>query len=148
MGRRIAVTVDGSPASENALRRAIEIARVEHSTLTGVFVIDTGWADFIGNDWQSSRNARRGFLDYILREQREHASSAQNQFAAATQGLEQAEFSVLVGEPANALVKMMDAGDADILVVGERVFQVCGRPSVRKLARTLAGRIRQPVVIC
>jgi nucleotide-binding universal stress UspA family protein len=144
----IAVTVDGSPASETALQRALELARATHAALTGVFVIDAGWADFIGNDWQSSRNARQGFLDYVLQQQRDQARTAQRQFEAVTPGLPQSQFLVLIGEPVNELAEMIETRKADMLVVGERVFQVCGRPSIKKLPRTLSKRMGQSVVVC
>jgi nucleotide-binding universal stress UspA family protein len=144
----IAVAVDGSPASETALQRALELARVTHAPLTGVFVIDAGWADFIGNDWQSSRNARQGFLDYVLQEQRDQARSAQLQFEAATPGLPQSQFLVLIGDPVNELAHMIEKREADILVVGERVFRVCGRPSIKKLVPTLSRRVGQSLVVC
>lgn len=148
MAGTIAVTVDGSPASETALQRALELARATRAPLTGIFVIDAGWADFIGNDWQSSRNARQGFLDYVLQQQQDQARFAQRQFAAVTPGLPQSEFVVLVGDPVDELAEMVEARKADILVVGEGVFQVCGRPSIKKLARTLSKRMGQSVVVC
>ena len=144
MDARIAVTVDGTPGCTAALARAVALAGND-GWLTGVFVLDSGWADFIGNDWQSSRNARQGFLDYVLDGQRRQADAARAQFDAATGGLPKARFAVLVGDPADALVRMMDDDGADALVVGEAVFRECGRPSIATLARTLMRRVRQPV---
>lgn len=142
----IAVAVDGTEASHAALEFALGMARDRGCALAGVFVIDSGWADFIGNDWQSSRNARQGFLDYVLREQEEQAGRARRQFEAAAGG-GRGSFSVLVGAPADALIGMMQSGRADALVVGRRVFEVCGRPSVKRLARTLQTKVRQPVYL-
>jgi len=143
----IAVAIDGSPASVAALDYAVELAQRDGKKLTGVFVIDSEWADFIGNDWQSSRNARQGFLDYMLQQQQEQAGAAGAQFAQATQGLKDASFSVLVGDPPRALVDWMD-GDAEMLVLGQATFQVCGRPSMKGLARSLTKKLRKPVVVC
>lgn len=147
MSDRIAVTVDGTPACEGALRHAVALARRGGAGLTGVFVLDAGWADFIGNDWQSSRNARQGFLDYILQEQQRYATAARSQFAAATAGLPDASFALLVGEPAEELVRMMNAGAAVALVAGQSAFRECGRPSSKALVRTLVRKVRQPVHI-
>jgi nucleotide-binding universal stress UspA family protein len=143
----VAVAIDGSPASEAALAHALSVARAGDKPLTGVFVFDTGWADFIGNDWQSAAGARKGFLDYIRGQIEAQEESARQQFAAATAGMTHAEFEVVPGDPLEALIAMMATGEAAMLVAGREVFQVCGRPSVKRLARELPRRVRQPVVI-
>ncbi len=143
----IAVAVDGTEESRAALKFAVDLARREEASLTGVFVMDAGWADFIGNDWQSSRNARQGFLDYVLQDQRRHADLARAQFGAASRELLNASFSLLVDEPANALVQLMKNGSADALVAGRKVFQACGRPSAKALAKILTRKVRQPLFL-
>lgn len=142
---RIAVTVDGTSASSAVLQRAVATARESGASLVGVFVIDAGWADFIGNDWQSSRNARQGFLDYVREEQHRYADAARAQFDAATGDLPDARFLLLAGEPAEEVVHLMANGGADMLFTASDVFKACGRPSVKSLARTLRRRVRQPV---
>jgi nucleotide-binding universal stress UspA family protein len=144
----IAVAVDGSSASDAALDYAVDLARRDGKRLAGVFVIDSEWADFIGNDWQSSRNARQGFLDYILEQQKAQAGAAEEQFAQATRGLEESSFSILIGDPPQALMDLMRGDDAEMLVLGRAVFQVCGRPSLKSLSRTLTKKVQKPVVVC
>jgi nucleotide-binding universal stress UspA family protein len=143
----IAVAVDGSEASLGALDYALGLARTEGRPVAGVFVLDTGWADYIGNDWQSAAGARQGFLDYVRGHLEAQAEAAREQFAQASAGVANANFSVIPGDPLDALTEMMAAGDADILVAGSKVFQVCGRPSLKTLKRDLPKRVRQPVVI-
>lgn len=143
----VAVAVDGSPASEAALAHALDVARARGGPLAGIFVLDTGWVDFIGNDWQSAAGARQGFLDYIRGQLEAQAEAARRQFAEATVGFVDCRFEVVPGDPLEALVAVMAAGEAELLVAGREVFQVCGRPSVKRLARELPRRIRQPVVI-
>ena len=143
----IVVAVDGSAASAQALGFAVELAQREGKPLAGVYVIDSEWADFIGNDWQSSRNARQGFLDYVLEQQKAQAGAAEQQFAQATQGLQESSFSVLVGDPPRALAELMQ-GDPELLVLGRDVFQVCGRPSMKTLSHDLKRTMRKPVVVC
>lgn len=138
----IAVAVDGSPASEAALDHAVRLARSEGRQLCGIFVLDTGWADFIGSDWQSAAGARQGFLDYVRAQLEAQADTARAQFAAATRDHEGARFAVIPGEPLDTLCALMARGEAETLVAGREVFQVCGRPSVRTLARDLARRVR------
>lgn len=143
----IVVAIDGSDASQEALRHAVELARQSKACLTGLFVVDTQWADFIGSDWQSAKGARQGFLDYIREEQEQQAETARAQFALATQGMEQVSFTVLAGDPTEILVAHATSANADILIAGRRVFQVSGRPSLRTLASILEQRASRPLLL-
>lgn len=134
----IVVAVDGAEVSKDALDHAVYLARHGRASLAGIFVVDAKWADFIGNDWQSAKGARQGFLDYIRKEQEEQAELARAQFALATQGLDRAVFSVHAGDPAAVLVEQ--SGSTDVLIASRRVFQVSGRPSLKSLATTLAKK--------
>jgi nucleotide-binding universal stress UspA family protein len=147
MSRAIAVAVDGSEASRSALDHALRLAREQGRPLAGVFVLDSGWADYIGNDWQSSRDARQGFLDYVRGHLETQAEEARRQFEAAADGFADAQFSVIAGDPLEALCELMAQGEAEMLVASREVFQVCGRPSLKRLAKELPRRIRQPVMI-
>ncbi|MCK9381700.1 MAG: universal stress protein [Sulfuritalea sp.] len=143
----IVVAVDGSEASQDALSHAVSLASQGNTTLTGIFVIDSQWADFIGNDWQSSKGARQGFLDYIRKEQEEQAEAARTQFEQATQGMEQAAFSVHAGDPTAVLLEQASCAGTGMLVTGRRVFQISGRPSLKALAVTLAKRASRPLLL-
>jgi len=143
----IVVTVDGSDASQAPLDHAVTLARQSQATLTGVFVIDAGWPDYIGNDWQSSKGARQGFLDYIRAEQEQQAEAARVQFERATDGLSAARFSLLAGNPADVVVELASEPSADLLVLNQRVFQVSGRPGLKSLGRRLAARARRPYLL-
>lgn len=81
------MAVDGSDASTEALRHAVQLARQGPMLLTGVFVVDAGWPDYLGHDWQSSAGARQGFLNLVHREQEQQAEAAHRQFEAACAGL-------------------------------------------------------------
>ena len=144
--KNIVVAVDGSEASQEALNCAVELARQSKCALTGFFIIDGGWPDYIGNDWQSSKSARQGFLDYIRKEQEEQADAARKQFEAATAGIE-TTFSLLAGDPTEELLKLANAANTDIFVVSRRVFQVSGRPSLKSLAKTLAQKATRPLLL-
>jgi nucleotide-binding universal stress UspA family protein len=143
----IVVAVDGSEASQEALNHAVDLARQSQSPLTGLFVIDSGWPDFIGNDWQSSCNSRLGFLDYIYAEQQQQADAAARQFAVATQTGTDCRFLVLAGDPLDILREQIQNGEAELLILGRRSFQVSGRPSIKRLARELAANPRIPVML-
>ena len=140
MLKRITVAVDGSPASVLPLDHAVLHARQNKAVLTGIFIIDGQWADFIGNDWQSSKGARQGFLDYILEEQEAQAKLAQTQFHQAVGDWPQATFEVLAGDPIRKLVEWATPDSTDLLITSRRVFQVSGRPILKTLAGELAQR--------
>jgi nucleotide-binding universal stress UspA family protein len=145
--KKIIVAVDGSAATELALSQAVRFARQSNAALTGIFIIDGGWPDFIGNDWQSTKASRQGFLDYIHQEQKDQAEAARHQFEAATRDLERASFSLLAGDPTTVLLEQGNAPDVDLLVVGKQSFQVSGRPSLKALGQTLAQKMNQPVLL-
>ncbi|WP_295392290.1 universal stress protein [uncultured Thiodictyon sp.] len=143
----ILVALDGSPACAAALGHACWLARQGDSTLTGLFVIDTGWADFIGNDWQSSSNARQGFLDHIGREQDAQAQAARSQFAEAAAGLGDARFELAAGDPVRVLLARLNDPGTDLCIFARRTFQVSGRPSLKSAARALARHATRPLLL-
>ncbi len=143
----IVVAIDGSAASQEALNQAAQLARQSHADLTGVFVIDSEWPDYIGNDWQSSKGARQGFLDYIYEEQQQHADTARRQFENAVQGMQDASFSLVSGDPASVLLDMAKADTTDLLVLSRQVFQVSGRPSLKTLGERLAKKATKPLLL-
>ncbi len=143
----IVVAVDGSEASQSALDHGVELARRGSAPLTGFFVIDTQWADFIGNDWQSSKGSRQGFLDYMRIEQEQQAEAARVQFEKATQGLEHALFLVHAGDPTSVMIEQASADTTGILIAGRRVFQVTGRPSLKSLAKMLEKKASRPLLL-
>ena len=143
----IVVAIDGSAASQEALNQAANIARQSHADLTGVFVIDSQWPDFIGNDWQSSKGARQGFLDYIQDEQEQQAEAARRQFEASVNGMPAAVFSLEAGDPAEVILHLASNPTTDLLVLSRRVFQVSGRPSLKTLGERLAKKATKPFLL-
>lgn len=141
------VAVDGSAASQEALNHAVHLARQSQAALTGVFVIDAGWPDYIGNDWQSSKGARQGFLDYIQEEQEQQVEAARDQFERAALGLPAASFSVLAGDPVEVVIRLAREPSDDLFVLNQRVFQVSGRPSLKSLGRRLAKKAQRPYLL-
>jgi len=123
------------------------MARLSKSALAGFFVLDSQWPDFIGNDWQSARGSRQGFLDYIREEQEQQAETARRQFEAAARGIENSGFSILAGDPTEVLITKANAADTGLLIVGQRIFQVSGRPSLRSLGRRLIAKATRPVML-
>lgn len=143
----IVVAVDGSAASQEALNQAAHLARQSQADLTGVFVIDNQWADYIGNDWQSSKGARQGFLDYIREEQQQQAETARQQFEASVNGMPAVNFAVEAGDPAEVVLQLANQPSTDLLVLSRRVFQVSGRPSLKTLGERLARKATRPFLL-
>ncbi len=143
----IVVAVDGSEASQQALNFAVGLARQSKCALTGIFIIDGGWPDYIGNDWQSSKGARQEFLDYIRKEQESQAEAARKQFEAAAKDIEGRRFSILAGDPTEVLITQASAADTGMLVLGQRTFQVSGRPSLRALGKRLVAKATRPLTL-
>lgn len=143
----IVVAVDGSEASQEALDQAVLISQQNNAQLKGVFVLDNQWADYIGNDWQSSSKARQGFLEHVERQQQQQAEAARLQFEEATQGLGGAEFSVLAGDPTKVMLEQLNDPQTDLFIFGRRTFQVSGRPSLKSTAKTLASKAGRPLLL-
>lgn len=145
--KKIVVAIDGSDASQEALNYAVDLARQSNAALTGLFIIDGGWSDYIGNDWQSPQNVRQEFLDYIHKEQEQQAEAARQQFESAVDGIKDSKFTVLGGDPIEMLITIANAIDTDLFIVGQRVFQVSGRPSLRSLSKRLAAKATRPLML-
>lgn len=145
--KNIVVAVDGSEASQEALNYAVVLARQSKCPLMGLFIIDGGWPDYIGNDWQSSKGSRQEFLDYICREQESQAESARRQFEIAAEEIDGRRFSILAGDPTEMLIAQAKAADTGMLVVGQRIFQVSGRPSLRSLGKRLVAKATRPLTL-
>jgi len=145
--KNIVVAVDGSEASQEALNHTVELARQSNASLTGVFVIDSEWVDYIGNDWQSAKASRQTFLDYIRKEQEEQAEAARNQFESASRGLGTANFSLVAGDPTDTLIDMANNATTDLLVFSRRVYQVSGRPSLKALSKRIAKKAQRPFMV-
>lgn len=147
MFERIVAIVDGAAASQPAVDAAAALARQFASDLVGIFVVDGGWPDYIGNDWQSAAGARQGFLDYMRTEQETQAALARTQFAAAAGDLARARFEVMAGDPIAVVTELACDDATGLLVTSRRVFQVSGRPSLKGLARTLSAKATRPLLL-
>lgn len=144
---RIVAVVDGSAVSQPVADTAASLAGGFDCELAGIFVIDDGWPDYIGNDWQSSKGARQGFLDHVRQEQEEQAAKARAQFDAAAVGLPRKNFEIIGGDPVPSIVALATAPATGLLVVSRRVFQVSGRPSLKTLAKTLGEKAARPLLL-
>ena len=116
MFERIVAIVDGAAASQPAVDAAAALARQFASDLVGIFVVDGGWPDYIGNDWQSAAGARQGFLDYMRSEQETQAARARDQFGAVAGDLARARFEVMAGDPVTVVTELASDYATGLLV--------------------------------
>lgn len=103
-------------SSEKAIDEAVELAREKNAHLTGVFVLDATWNEYIGHDWLSGSNARAGFLDYIKNEEELEARRAIEAFESRAAGLAH-ESRIVAGRVPDVIAQELAAG-YEMLVMG------------------------------
>lgn len=77
---KILLALDSSP---RFVDEAVRLAREKQAHLTGLFIMDATWNEYIGHDWLSGSNARAGFLGYIEDEEKLEAQRAIMNFEQA-----------------------------------------------------------------
>ena len=80
----ILVVLDGNAGT---LDEAAGLARERGASLTGLFVREAGWNDYLGHDWLSGSNARSGFLDYVADQERDLEAAVTESFPTRTAGV-------------------------------------------------------------
>ena len=132
----IVVGVDGSPQSKDALRWAVDEAKLRGATLHVV----QAWHEAAGL-WANPVGPAVGAVAWPEHELAEEARATLRETIKETLGDPvgvELRASVAVGSPAKALVDTADADHADLLVVGSR-----GRGGFRSL---LLGSVSEQVV--
>ncbi len=82
---KILVALD---SSVKTVDEAVKVAREKNGSLTGLFILDATWNEYIGHDWLSGSNARAGFLDYVKNEETLEAERALREFESRAAGVE------------------------------------------------------------
>ncbi len=77
---KILLALDSTP---RFVDEAVRLAREKQAHLTGLFIMDATWNEYIGHDWLSGSNARAGFLNYIEDEEKLAAQGAITNFEEA-----------------------------------------------------------------
>jgi len=103
-------------SSEKAIDEAIKLAREKSAFLTGIFVLDSTWNEYIGHDWLSGSNARAGFLDYVKNEEDLEAKHVIEKFEVRAAGIPH-ESKTVAGRVPDAISRELATG-YDILVMG------------------------------
>ena len=126
--KQIVVATDGSEHGRHAVELALDLAAPTGAELTIVFVRHAP-PPLLGTPYYQHS------LSTELRHAEEVAAAAEAQARAA--GVD-AEFEVLEGDPAERIVELARARDADLIVVGSR-----GRGSI---VGTLLGSVSREVM--
>lgn len=142
---RIIAAIDGEEYSKSPLELALNLAGDKNIELLAIYVMDSGWPDFIGHDWQSSKASRQGFLSYINQAQKEQLEKTQEQFARIKYSL--ASLQIINGEPGKILQKFAQDQENTGICLSKQVFQACGRPGLKKLAADLLKASKIPLFI-
>jgi nucleotide-binding universal stress UspA family protein len=116
----ILVVLDGNTGT---LDEAARLARERGASLTGLFVREAGWNDYLGHDWLSGSNARSGFLDYVADQERALETAVTESFPPRTAGLS-ATLKIAAGRVAEEIVREARQG-YDLIV--------CSNPLTRGL---------------
>jgi nucleotide-binding universal stress UspA family protein len=116
----ILVVLDGNAGT---LDEAVRLTRERGASLTGLFVREAGWNDYLGHDWLSGSNARSGFLDYVADRERELEKAVTASFPERATGLP-ASLKIAAGRVAEEIVAEARRG-YDLIV--------CSNPLTRGL---------------
>jgi nucleotide-binding universal stress UspA family protein len=134
--KQIVVATDGSPGSELAVTRAIELAAGLGATLTFVSVVpETGFSANPVSGAPEAATATGGRAAVRAAVQR------------ATEAGVQAEFEYLEGDAADAIVAAAQQRQADIIVVGSRGLGALRSLVLGSVSREVVDRADRPVLI-
>jgi len=109
---KILVAMD---SSRKAVEEAVKLASEKNAYLTGIFILDSSWKEYIGHDWLSGSNARAGFLDYIEGEEVLESEREVQEFESLTAGIPH-EHKTGIGRVADELCRELENG-YDLLVM-------------------------------
>ncbi len=132
---KILVPVDGSPTSEHAAKKAIEVAKKYDSKLT--FLMVAKKPDVFGRG-NSSAGTVFGSEEYS-NELKEEQEETINHFLKEMdlEGMEY-DIKVISGEPYEEIIEMSEKENYDLIVIGRRGFS--------KITRFFLGSVSQRVL--
>ena len=134
--KKILVPIDGSPASENAAEKAVELAKKYKSEVLFVSVVDTRYTYTydIGGVISIPMN-KPDFTDDLVKLQSQILDYYFTKFDSPDLVIKKA---VLSGEPHEEIIKYANKEKCDLIVMGRRGFS--------KVRRFFVGSITQRVI--
>jgi nucleotide-binding universal stress UspA family protein len=135
--KRIVIGTDGSADARAAVREGVEIAEALGAAVTFVYSRQTPMA-ILGEPY---------YQDALTEEQRIAERAIAEAVAVAREyGLE-AETEILEGEPAEAILRVAESQDADLIVVGSRGLGPIASAFLGSVSRTVMSRAHRPVLV-
>ena len=136
MDERIIVGFDDSEESRHAVRWAVDYARTRQGTLE---LVSVARPPEVGADVETEH--------VIQRMQQRLSEALQAQRSTIDLPPERVQASVLVGHPAESLLRHADERDAGLIVVGHRSRRAVRQWLVGSVARQVIDHARCPVVV-
>ena len=137
--KNIVIATDGSENSANAVKHAIEVARISEAKLSAVFVVDTGAFTSIPVDMAM------GNMYEILKKEGDEAVKQVEELAEA-EGLEIESFNI-EGHPAEEIIKISENVSADLVVMGTLGKSGLDRFLLGSVAEKVSRTSKIPVMI-
>ena len=137
MFRRILLATDGSRDAEQALVYARDIALRDGAQVIVVHAFEPV-SSFLGDPWQDKVIAR-------------HVSAGQEVADSAAQNLQEAGIDLVVevleGPPADAILKVADVRECDLIVMGSRGHGTLASLLLGSVSHRVLAHARVPVMI-
>lgn len=130
---KLLVPVDGSCASINAVKKAIEIAKKHDFSIKLLAVVDSGHLTVDESYEEKRKESLRNLLDSIV-ERLEFSGIA-------------TEKEVLVGEPALEILDTAQKERMDLIVIGNRGFSKIKRFFLGSVAQRVIAEAPCPVLV-
>ncbi|MEJ7929008.1 universal stress protein [Ramlibacter sp. AN1015] len=144
MFKRILLATDGSAASENAARTAVELARAHGARLTAVYVVDPYPYLGIGE-------ANPMGFDAYMAAARDHAAQAHTRVTQLAGGPGEAlDVQLRLVEDVSALDGILNTArdeGADLIVVGSHGRSGVGRVFLGSVAGKVVAQSKVPVLV-
>jgi nucleotide-binding universal stress UspA family protein len=136
---KILIAVDGSDASNCALRRGLELAEGEGADVTIAYVAPA--TDILPVSLFGATAAVAHDLTDYDREVLADAADVAHDYSVP------AATKLLVGDPADEIVAYADSLAADLIVIGSRGLGTVGRMILGSVSRAVLRETRRPVLV-
>jgi nucleotide-binding universal stress UspA family protein len=138
--RSILVAFDGSKASEKALQQAVELAASHpEAKLTVVHVMQMPMLDF----GSFTFGPPEGYLE----EYRNYEDMLREKARQQTASLPNAEFALLSGSPAKAILQYVQVNPCDLIVMGSRGLGAIQEWMLGSVSHQVVHQAQVPVLI-
>ncbi len=143
--KKILVPIDGSPASENAAEKAVELAKKYNSEVSFVSVVDTRFTYTydIGGVISIPMN-KPDFTDELVKLQSQILDYYFTKFDSPEIVIKKA---VLSGEPHEEIIKYANNEKSDLIVMGRRGFSQVRRFFVGSITQRVIADSPCPVLV-